>query len=297
MNSNTNYLTINQIEEQYIKVKKSIGINHDYNKAKVLVAGEMALSLINHFSIIKIDEKITNNFYTIFLKKKKFISEVLVLRLSLYRYLIITDNLKGVYRLLKRKRRKYPLTVISNVTNEYSTFSFHGDNADSFFKDIDYRYIFKTQHQGYTYYQLICPKKEREITFKHFLKLNFIPISLDVKKLFLYNNNVVTNISKIPKPYKLSVCAEIYPNNTLKYKLKEITVHKYELEGNFLVTNKHKIYSYLRKKAGIIHCTYRLPKQPYPIVLAFVEKSKIRKVSLIKVGRKKDAIIRPIFNY
>lgn len=296
MNIDVNYTTINQIHEQYIKAKDSIGICLDNTKAKILVSGEMALSLINHFSIIKVDEKITNNFYTILLKKKKYIAEVLVLRLSLYRYLIITDELKKVIKLLKRKRRKYPLSIIANATSEYSIFSFHGDNADSFFREIDYRYIFKTHHQEHSYYQLICPKKEQHITLKHFISLNFIPISLEVKKLFLYNNNVVLNINKIPRAYRLSVCAEVYPNNNLKYKVKNLRVSKYELEGNFLVTNKHKIYSYLRKKAGIIHCTYRLPNKRYPFVIAFVFSNKIKKVSLIKVG-KQDAIIRPILNY
>lgn len=296
MNFNLNYLSVNQIDEQFLKTKNSIGICRDSTKAKIIISGEMALPLINHFSITKVDDKIMNNFYTILLKKKKFISEVLVLRLSLYRFLIITDELKRVMRLLKSKKRKYPLSIIANATSEYAIFSFHGDNANSFFKDIDYRYIFKTNHQGYTYYQLICPKAEQNMTFKHFISLNFIPISLEVKKLFLYNNNVVLNIDSIPKSYRLSVCAEIYPRNNLKYKVKKLTVTKYELEGNFLVTNKHRVYSYLRKRAGIIHTTYRLPNKRYPFVIAFVLKSKFKKVSLIKIG-KQDAIIRPILNY
>lgn len=291
-----NYLTINQLNEQFMKARNSIGICDDTEKAKILVSGEMALQLINHFSIVKVDEKITNNFYTILLKKKKFISEVLVLRLSLYRYLIVTDELKKVIRLLKRKRRKFPLAVIRNATNEYSIFSFHGENANNFFRDIDYRYIYKTKHQDYTYYQLICPKREQDITYKHFLKMNFIPISIELKKLFLYNNNVVLNIKNIPRSYRLGVCAEIYPNNVLKCKVKSIEVKKYELEGNYLVTNKHKVYSYLRKKAGIIHCIFRLPNRKYPYIIAFVMKNKARKVSLVKIG-KQDAIIRPILNY
>lgn len=296
MNIDLNYTTVNQIHDQYLRAKKSIGICLDNYKAKIIVSGEMALSLINYFSIIKVDEKITNNFFTVLLKKKKFISEVLVLRLSLYRYLIVTDELKKVMKLLRRKRRKFPLTVIQNATSEYSIFSFHGENADNFFRDIDYRYIYKTHHQDYTYYQLICPKKEQQITLKHFISLNFIPISLEVKKLFLYNNNVVLNIKSIPKSYRLSVCAEVYSNNQLKYKVKSLSVCSYELEGNYLVTNKHKIYSYLRKKAGIIHCTYRLPNYKYPFVMAFVNKDKSKKVTLIKIG-KQDAIVRPILNY
>lgn len=296
MLQNINNLTVNQLNELYLKAKCSIGICLDNEKAKILVTGEMALQLINHYSMIKVDDKITNNFYTILLKKKKFISEILVLRLSISRFLIITDNIRRVIRLLRRKRRKYPLTTIRNATNDYSIISFHGENASSFFRDIDYKYLFKTKHQNYMYYQLICPKREQDITYHHFLKMNFIPISVELKNLFLYNNNVVLNINKIPKSYRLAVCAEIYPNNILRYKVKCIEVKKYELEGNFLVTNKHKVYSYLRKKAGIIHCIYRIPNRKYPYIQAFVLKDKAKKVSLVKIGRI-DAIIRPILNY
>ena len=289
-------LNINQLYESFLKAKKSIGICNEADKAKILVSGEMALQLINHFSIMKVDDKICTNFYTILLKKKKFISEVLVTRLSLYRYLVITNEPKKVMRLFKRKKRKYPLATIRNVTNEYAIFSFRGDNANNFFRDIDYRYIYKTKHQNYTYYQLICPKREQAITYRHFLKMNFIPISLEHKRLFLYNNNVVLNIDKIPKRYRLSVCSELYPNNILRYNVKAIKVVTYELEGNHLVTNKHKVYSYLRKKAGIIHCIYKLPNKNNPYIMAFVKRDKEKKVSLVKVG-KQDAIIRPILNY
>lgn len=289
-------ITVNELYDTFLKAKKSIGICVESDKSFILISGEMALPLINHFSIMKVDDKITTNFYTILLKKKKYIQEVLVARLSIYRYLIVCDNAKKVIKLLRKKKRKYPLANIKNVTNEYTIFSFHGDNANSFFKDIDYRYVYKTKHQNYTYYQLICPKKEQNITYNHFLKMNFIPITLEHKKLFLYNNNVVLNIEKIPRSYRLSVCSEIYPNNVLRCKLKQIAIKTYELEGNYLITNKHKVYSYLRKKAGIIHCIYKLPNKKNPYLIAFINKDKERKVSLVKVG-KQEAIIRPIFNY
>jgi len=296
MQEDLSNLTINELYTTFLKAKKSIGICKETDKAFILVSGEMALPLINHYSIIKVDDKIANNFYTILLKKKKFISEILVLRLSMYRYLIVTKNYKNVIKILRKKKRKYPLTTIRNVSGEYALFSFHGDNANAFFKDIDYRYIYKTTHQKYTYYQLICPKKEQNITFNHFLKMNFLPLTLEHKRLFLYNNNVILDIDKIPKSYRLSVCSYLYPNNLLRYKVKDIVIKTYELEGNFLVTNKHKVYSYLRKKAGIIHCIYKLPDKKYPYIIAFIKKDIEKKVSLVKVG-KEDAIIRPVLNY
>lgn len=296
MNNNVLMFSISDVEEQYTKAKRSIGICNNNHLGKVLVSGEKSLELINFLSPRKINEKITNNFYTLFMKKKKFIAEVLILRLSLYRYLIITDEYQKTFKLLKKMRKKFPITTIVNCTNDYTIFSFHGDNAEAFFRDIDYRYIFKTTHQNYQYYQLLCPKKEQAIAFKHFVGLNFVPICLDVKKIFLYNNNVVLSIDKIPRNYRLSVCNSIYPFDKLKAKTRNIKVRKYELEGNYLVTNKHKVYSYLRKKAGIIHCSYRIPNKKFPFIIAFVNQSKVKKVSLIKIG-KNDAIIRPILNY
>jgi len=288
--------SFSEVSEQYIKSKRSIGICNNYDQHKILVYGEKALQLINKLSVTKVDEKITNNFYTILMNKKKVISEVLVLRLSLYRFLIITNDFIKTYTFLRKARKKFPITTVTNCTNEYSLFSFHGENSINFFQDIDYRYIFKTKHQNYTYYQLLCPKKDEAITFKHFVKLNFIPIGLEVKKIFLYNNNVILYIDKIPRCYKLSVCNALYPFNNNKIKTKEIEINKYELEGNYLVTNKHRVYSYMRKKAGIIHCSYRIPYKKYPFIIAFVNKLKSKKVSLIKIG-KIDALIKPIINY
>jgi hypothetical protein len=288
--------SMSEINEQYARSKRSIGICNNINQQKILVYGEKSLQLINHFSVLKIDDKITNNFYTLLMKRKKIIAEVLVLRLSLYRFLICTDDFYKVFKLLKKARKKYPITMVTDCSTEYSLLSFHGDNAMDFFKDIDYRYIFKTKQQDYTYYQLLCPKKDEVITIKHFVNLNFVPISLEVKKLFLYNNNIILNLNKIPRYYRLSVCNVIYPFTNFKIKTKDVSIRKYELEGNYLVTNKHKVYSYLRKKAGIIHCSYRLPNKKYPFVIAFVLNSKVKKVTLIKIG-KTDALIRPVLNY
>lgn len=291
-----NFLSIDDFQNQYLEAKKYIGICHEKKKDKILLCGENALDLINHYSINKVDDKITNNFYTILYKKKKYISEILVLRLSLYRFLIITDNYKKTYNILRKKKKKYPIVALYNATNDYSLFSFHGSMSNEYFEKIDYRYIFKTKHQNYVYYQLLCTKKETDITIKHFINLNFTKIDLEVRNIFLYNNNVVLKIDKIPKKYRISICASLYKLDNFRAKIKDLAIVKYELDGNFLVTTKHKIYSYLRKKAGIIHCTYKVPNKDNPFVIAFIFKNNIKKVSLIKIG-KTDAFIRPILNY
>jgi len=287
--------TISETEDQYLKAKRSIGIGREMGISMILVSGENSLQLLNRCSVRKIDDKIFSNCYTLFYRKRSIISEVLILRLSLYRFLVITDKFKPVYQLLKKYRRKLECSV-SDVSDEYTLFSFHGENSDSFFNNLDYKYIYKTKHQNYIYYQLLCPKCDEDITYRHFINLNFIPLAADAKNNFLYNNNVVLYIDKIPRLYRLSVCNEIYPFANLKVKTKNIKIVKYELESNQLVTNRHKVYSYARKKAGIIHCTYRLPERKYPFIIAFVEQPKVKKVSLIKIG-KTDALIRPVVFY
>ena len=293
---NNKMYTISETEDQYLKAKRSIGFCRETGISMILVSGENSLQLLNRCSVRKIDDKIFSNLYTLFYRKRRIISEILILRLSLYRFLIITDKFKSTYQLMKKYRRQNECAV-NDVSGEYTLFSFHGDNSDPFFNNLDYKYIFKTKHQNYIYYQLLCPKCDEDITYRHFVDLNFVPIGNDAKNNFLYNNNVVLYIDKIPRLYRLSVCNEIYPfDNLLKVKTKSIKIIKYELESNQLVTNRHKVYSYARKKAGIIHCSYRLPERKYPFIIAFVEQPKVKKVSLIKIG-KTDALIRPVVFY
>ena len=289
-------VSFSEISEQYTKAKRSIGICHQHNVPKILITGEKALQLINHYSVSKVDEKIANNFYALLLKGKKIISEVLVLRLSVYRFLVIPQDYHQTFKLFKRIKRRFPITTVTEATDAYGLFSFHGDNALAFFQDIDYKYIFKTTHQDYTYYQLLSPIKDEESTLRHFINLNFTPISLEAEKIFLYNNNVVLNLKTIPRSYRLSICHELYPFENIHLKTKDVKVVKYELEGNYLVTNKHFIYNYLGKKAGIIHCIYRIPNKNNPFIIAFVKRPKMKKVSLIKIG-KTDALVKQVINY
>ncbi|NLD26656.1 MAG: hypothetical protein GX661_04770 [Acholeplasmataceae bacterium] len=287
--------TINEIYEQYIKTRNSIGIVNHSHLGKFLVSGIGSLDLINQYSACKLDDKIGTSFYTIFLRKKKFISEVLILRLSLYRFLVIGCEKQKIHKILKKARKHYRTCTVTDCTSEYSLFAFHGNNATDFFKGLEYRYIFKTKRQNYTYYQLLSPRKDEDITLKHFFSLDFVPTSLEVEKLFLYNNNVILNIERIPKAFRLSICNEIYPFTNLRIRTRKVKIHKYELEQNFLVTNRDKIYNHLGRKIGIIHCSYRLPYKRYPLVIAFIYRTKA-KIPVVRVG-KKEALIKPILNY
>lgn len=291
---NTKTYTIAESEEQYTRAKESVGIAHD-PAAFFLVSGENALSLLDRCSVKKIDDKIFGSVYTLFFRKRKILSEVLILRLGLYRFLVITENAKPVFQLLKKYRRRYECAV-TDVSGEYTLFSFHGNKSDVFFNDLDYKYIYKTKRQNYCYFRLLCPKKDEDITYNHFVNLNFIPLGLDAARLFLYHHDVVLNIERIPRRWRLSVAAALYPFENLKVKTRDVQVVKYELESSVLVTNRHKVYSYSRKRAGIIHCLYRLPGRKYPFIIAFVRAEKVKKVSLIKTG-KIDALIRPVVFY
>ena len=286
--------SINEIYESYIKARNSIGIVNLSHLCKFLVSGPSSLELINHFPRIKSMIK-TAPVFTVLLKRKKFIDEVLILRLSMYRYLVIGTKKEKIYKLLKKARRKYRSSMISDSTQEYAFFAFHGNQAKEFFRDLDHRYIYQAKRQNYPYFQLLAPKKDENLIMKHFLSLNFKPISLEVEKLFLYNNNVILNIDKIPRSYRLSVINELYPYTQPKYRIKPVKIRKFELEKNYLVTNKHKIYNHFGKKIGIIHCSYRLPYKRNPFIIAFV-RSPLKAVSLIKVG-KNEALIKPLFNY
>ena len=287
--------SINEIYDSYIKARNSIGIVNLSHLSKFLVSGPSSLELINHFATQKVDDKNGNGVFTVFMKKKKFIDEVLILRLSLYRYLVIGNNKDKIYKLLKKARRKHRTSMVSDSTYEYAFFAFHGSQAKEFFRDLDHRYLYRAKRQNYTYFQLLAPKKDEQIIMKHFLSLNFKPICLEVEKLFLYNNNIILNIDKIPRSYRLSVINELYPYTQPKYRIKPVKIRKYELEKNYLVTNKHKIYNHFGKKIGIIHCTYRLPYKRNPFIIAFL-RSPLKAVSMIKVG-KNEALIKPLFNY
>jgi hypothetical protein len=288
--------TIHEINEQYIKARNSIGIVNHSHLGKYLVSGVGSLALINHYSVCKLDDKIGTSYYTLLLRRKKFIAEVLILRLSLYRFLVVGNEKQKILKILKKARRRHRTCTVTDCSEEYSLFAFHGNNTCDFFQGLDYRYIFKTKRQNYTYYQLLSPRKDESITWKHFLSLDFVPTSLEVEKLFLYNNNVILNIERIPKPYRLGVCNEIYPFTNIRIHTRKIKIRKYELEQNCLVTNRHRIYNHHGRRIGIIHCSYRLPYKRFPFVIAFIYRAKVKSVSVVRVG-KKETLIKPIFNY
>ena len=57
------------------------------------------------------------------MRGKRYIAEVLVLRLSHYRYLVIGEEKEKIMKHLKRARRKFRSSVISDCTQEYALLS------------------------------------------------------------------------------------------------------------------------------------------------------------------------------
>lgn len=284
--------SVNEIYEAYLKARNSVGIVNLSHLGKFLVSGPSSLEIINHCSTQN-NEKSTG-YFTVFMRGKRYIAEVLVLRLSHYRYLVIGEEKEKIMKHLKRARRKFRSSIISDCTQEYAFFTFHGNQAKEFFRDLDYRYLYRAKRQNYAYFQLLTPKKHENSVMEHFRSLNFKPISLEVEKIFLYNNNVILNIERIPKAYRLSVINALYPlsNNA---RIKDIKIRKYELEKNYLVSNRDKIYNPRGKIIGIIHCSYRLPNKKNPFIIAFLKKP-AQSVPLVRVG-KNESLIKPIFNY
>ncbi len=280
----------------YIKARKYIGICNNYNLGKIMLFGSKSLDLINHYSIKKFNEQNFKAGSTIIIKNKKLISEVFVYKLSALRYIIACENLSKIHNFFMKAKRKFPLTTISDVTNKYCIFSFHGNEANNFFKEINYNHLFKINHQNYYYYNLIVNKKDEFITLEQFKKNNFIPISIETKNIFLYNNNVLTHMEKIKKrlqKYVFNFVSNYQNLNTLKNKhlKKDIYIRQFELQENFLIFKGNYIYNSKGKKSGIIHCSYRIPNKRNPYIICIMWKNRDEKIATLRKG-KKDILLK-----
>lgn len=291
-----NYLSYNS--SNYLKARKYIGICNNYNYKKIMIYGTRSINLINSISSKPLDESKIKSCYTLIMNKKKLISEVLVLKLSALRYLLVYENNKKLYKYLNKVKRKFPLTTINDVSNKYSIFSFHGDESNNFFNKLKSQNLYKTNRQGYTHYQLIVNKKNESGVINYFKNLNFIPINLETKAIFLYNNNVITNLNSIKKRWKNFILDILYKSNKLSLIKKEnpYEIKQFELQDNVLAFKNSYIYSSKFKKAGIIHCSYKVPNKKYPFIICFVTKNKIAKTAIFK-HNKKEILLKQFIHY
>lgn len=272
------------LNKKYNQIKKEIGICNLSNSSKITVYGPGAEDLINHFSIRKICNIIDNAFYTIFMKKKIFIDEVLIIRLSHLKYIIITNELKKVMKNLKNVKRKFPMTTIDDTTKLYSLFSFHGNKEQEYFNNISSSFLYSVRQQNYDYHIIIASSNNKYHILDHFLNLGFFEINLETRKIFLYNNNVITNLKDIKEKYRLNTYITIYDCDNYKFNLKIriLEVKQFESTINNLIIDGSNIYNSQGKCIGYVHNHFRLPNKKNPYILGIVRKFLCEKIALVK---------------
>ena len=167
------------VENDYLRARKYIGICNEKRLEKILVYGTNALDFINSFASKKIESTSFKAGFTLLMYRKKLLAEVLIIKLSALRYLILGENLEKTLKILNKNKRKFPLITINLSTDKYTIFSFHGDKCIEYFNNIDSNNLYRIVRQGYTYYILITYKKNESTIFTYFVTHNFIPISLE----------------------------------------------------------------------------------------------------------------------
>lgn len=271
----------------YLKARKHIGICNNINIGKILIYGSRSIDLINYISIKKFDPDKQKAINTVFIKNNRIIEEVNIYKLSALRYLVTTENPKKLLRFLTKVKRKFPLITLSDVTNKYSIFSFFGNDSNNFFDNIKSNNLYKLLHQNYLYYNLIVNKKSEIQTINYFKNLQFIPISLETRNIFLYNNSVVTHLNKIKKKWKKRVISSIYNYNFPKKRdKKKIFIKQFELQENAITYKGQYIYNSKGKISGVIHSSYKLPNKRNPYILCFVWNNNIEKTAILKEGKR-----------
>ena len=279
------------INKKYNSLKKQINYYNlsDYNK--IIVYGENCNNLINLLSIRDIDNIHDNSFFSIFMHKNKFIDEVIIIRLSHLKYLIISKNNK-TYKKLKKLSKIYKSTSVSLISKLF-IYSLHG-NLTSLKKS---RNIFPVSHQGYNY-KLYVSKNNDTLNS---IFPNIFKLSVDNYKLFLYNNNVITNFNIKNKKIRLNLIKALYSADNYNFRCKPqfIKVKQFEATANFIPEKESIIYDTSNNKIGIIHNYFRLSNKRYPFIIGIINKYNDNKYIFIKDKITKQKIIlkhRKIYN-
>ena len=283
----------NHNKKKYHQIKKQIGICNLSSYSKITIYGPGAIDLINEFSIREISNITDRAFFTILMKKKKYIDEVLIIKLSHLKFIIITNEVKKLLNLLKKTKRKFPMTTVDDTSKLYSLFSFHGDKEQEYFNEINSSFLFKVTHQNYDYHIIFASSINKYHILDHFLNLGFFEINLETRKIFLYNNNVIMNLDTIKKRFRLNTYITIYDCDNYKFKLKIkiLEVKQFESTINNLIIDGSNIYNSQGKCIGYVHHHFRLPNKKNPYVLGIVRKFLCDKIALIK-HHKVETIIK-----
>jgi len=289
----------------YSHISKKSGFYNLSKNSQILIYGKDVYSLLNKYSIrniYKINEKA---FYSILMNKKNLLGEVLIIKISPYRFIICSDKenyINKIYKIFNFNKRKFPYLTIEKTNNFLCLFSLHGKLTDQIIasKTDLYQYV-KVNRQNY-YYYILYTIKNKENKILEYLKLNGCKeINVDNYLLFLYNNRVITNIDKINNKFKYNIIKNLYgaDNYNFKCKPKIITIKLFESTKDISLYKNMKIYNNNHKKIGYVHRSFHNPNKKNPFILSIVYKFRAGKLALIKdIKTKNDVLIkqRNIYN-
>lgn len=262
MKQNFKHPSFTDINIEYQKSIDNIGFCNCINYNCYIVQGLNALELINTLSRCYISSSQTSG-YTIFEKTNKFIGEVLFFKASNNTYLIYSTY-PNIFKELLIMAKSFSLTVVQNTKNLYSLYTFHGLKANSFFDNIYTKSLFCLNHQGYLYYHLIALKKDEKQVINYFKQLNFIPISVETKRLFLYNNKVITNFLNFSIFHRKDLINIKYPTSLNQTKF---SLEKFECLSHELIDKNTKIFGQNRHVCGLVYNYFKLPNADNPFLL------------------------------
>lgn len=284
-------ISFNDINSQYLKAKRNIGICLCTDYKCYIIKGKNCINLLNHYSRMKISEN-SNSGYIALDTKYKFIAEALYFKASNTTYLIFSTS-PNIYKFLSKLTKKYPLTVVNDASKEFSLFTFHGKKANVFFDNFNAKCLFKLSHQGYKYYHMITNKKDETRSLNYYLEQNFVPINVETKRIFLYNNKVITNFDNFNAHHKRDLLDIKYPTMN---KLPNYSLELFECLDQSLIEKNTKILNYSRHNCGIVYNSFKMPNKKYPFILGIVNTFNTNVLLIKKAG--KEILIRKIYkNY
>ena len=288
-------IKFNDNNSSYLMSKETIGICNDKSKSKLVLMGTNSLNIIKYLSINEYNIEDDCKFVVFY--KRRFIDEVLIFKINPQKYILICNNYDLVLQTIKKSFKKFPLTVCIDASMLYSYFTFHGKLLNDYFQSYKLKYLFQISHQGYFYYHLLTSKNDEVEIFNHFISNKFVNISIETKRIFLYNNKVIPNFNKISKKYILElVNAKYCPN--------DYTVNLYDILDNEVIFKNTKIFNYLGKKVGLVYCSFCQPGyhyynyefskilENYTNQVAIVITNTTDDILYIKKNNKKDVLLK-----
>lgn len=271
-------------QNNFAYVRKNKGICNLSHYSKITIYGPNSIDLINLFSIRDV-KKITNNaFYTIFMKRKRFITDGFVIQVSPLKYIILTEDFTHLLKLLKKSNRKFKLVTIEATSSQYSFFSFHGEEITNNIPKPQTGSIYKLNHQNYNYFVVLGSSIHKYQILDYYINNGFTEINQEVYNIFLNSHSVITKLDRLNKSYKIQIYKAIINADNTKFKSNKTNycIKQFETTKNFIVSRDMPIYNHERKKIGFVHNFYRIVNKKFPFILCVLNKAKHEKIAIIK---------------